>query len=596
MLPIVPKINNMKIRTKFIMAFLLVVFIPTILVGTLLTYRFQHAALNNALLETDNSVQRIKKLTADVLKVPGDISTALLFDIRLEEVVNKRYKTVLSTVQAYGDYMDINKYLATYSRQISNIKLYINNPTLIANWTYIQPQDHAVKTFWYNEAMKAKGSILWYYIEDETKSNQRFLSLIRRIKFTTYNTTGILVVSVDNGYLSSILEKEPFEAFIIDSENYIVATNKNDYMGKALKDTGFPAGLIEKGNGTFNQIIDGKLSKVVVEDLMPESSLNGLKIISIFSVDNIVRQSNGILIQGFVIVLISSLLAVVLIYVVAYLLSNRIMKLSKGIKKVAKGDLDTVFNISGNDEVGQLSNQFNLMLKSIKKLICEVNESNNQKNQLLLKQNELRLKMMASQINPHFLFNSLESIRLKSLINEERQTSKIISILGKLMRKKLEIYSRDVFLKNEIEMIQCYLEIEKYRYDERLTFELIITPESENVMIPALIIQPLVENAVHHGLASLDGKCHVRVLTQIFNDELHVQVIDNGEGMSEEKYEKIIRELNELDEQEGNGIGLHNVHMRLKLTYGEKYGLNIKSRLHYGTQVSFSLPVGGDNK
>jgi two-component system, sensor histidine kinase YesM len=194
------------------------------------------------------------------------------------------------------------------------------------------------------------------------------------------------------------------------------------------------------------------------------------------------------------------------------------------------------------------------------------------------------------------LFNSLESIRLKSLINEERQTSKIISILGKLMRKKLEIYSRDVFLKNEIEMIQCYLEIEKYRYDERLTFELIITPESENVMIPALIIQPLVENAVHHGLASLDGKCHVRVLTQIFNDELHVQVIDNGEGMSEEKYEKIIRELNELDEQEGNGIGLHNVHMRLKLTYGEKYGLNIKSRLHYGTQVSFSLPVGGDNK
>jgi two-component system, sensor histidine kinase YesM len=363
-------------------------------------------------------------------------------------------------------------------------------------------------------------------------------------------------------------------------------------MGKALKDTGFPAGLIEKGNGTFNQIIDGKLSKVVVEDLMPESSLNGLKIISIFSVDNIVRQSNEILIQGFVIVLISSLLAIVLIYVVAYLLSNRIMKLSKGIKKVAKGDLDTVFNISGNDEIGQLSNQFNLMLTSIKKLICEVNESNNQKNQLLLKQNELRLKMMASQINPHFLFNSLESIRLKSLINKEMQTSKIINILGKLMRKKLEIYSRDVFLKNEIEMIRCYLEIEKYRYNERLTFELIITPECENIMIPALIIQPLVENAVHHGLASVDGKCHVRVQTQIFNDELHVQVIDNGDGMSEEKFEKIIRELNELDEQEGSGIGLHNVHMRLKLTYGEKYGLNIKSRLHNGTHVSFSIPVG----
>lgn len=593
MLTLIQKLNDMKIRNKLILAFLLVVLVPVTFVGVLLTSEFKQAALNNAVRETDNSVERIKKLSTDILKIPTEISSSLLNDTRLIDLVNTRYETVYSVVKAYGEYQDIHKYLQSYSGLLSNIRLYVDNPTLVANWCYIQPDEKTVKSFWYTGAFKARDKIGWYYIEDETKSNEKFLSLVRRINFAQYHTSGVLVISINKNYLNSILSQEPFNTMIIDSDNNIVAANQSGYEGKTLKDVDFPANLINESGGTFDKIINGKRSKVFIENLRPDASLNGLKIVSIFSVESIVKESNRILMQGFLIILVSFLVALVLIYATSFLLTNRITKLSRRIKQVAGGDLETVFDIAGGDEIGQLSRQFNTMLASIKQLIYEVEESNRQKNQLQSKQNELRIKMMASQINPHFLFNALESIRINSLLRGEQEIARIIKVLGKLMRKKLEVYREDIPLRNEVEMVQCYLEIEKFRYEDKLTYELNIDPESENVRVPALIIQPLVENAVRHGLGSMDGRCSVYVQTWIADNELHVQVTDNGEGIDEEKMAKIYQLLNDMEDHEGDRIGLHNVHIRLKLTYGEKYGVNIKSKLHEGTQVSFSLPVGG---
>ncbi len=583
----------MKIMNKMTLAFLFVVLIPTAFVGVFLTFKFRQAALENATLEVNNSVNRISKLTSDILKVPDDISSYLLFDTRLEEVVNTRYDSVLKTVHAYNNYPDIKQYLQIYSTQIENIRLYIYNPTLLDNWCYIQPDENIKNSFWYKNAMDAVRFSLWYYFDDETKSNQKYLSLVRRIRFTSYNTNGVLVISLNRDYLSSMLSQEPFQVFIVDDNENIVATNQSGYLGKTLHDDSYTAVLSGKGAGTFEQEIEGKAYKIITEELKSPSSINGLKIISVFSIDNIVAQSNQILVQGLIITIISALASGVLIYIVSYLLSKRIMKLSRHIRQVTKGDLDTKFVISGNDEAGQLSAQFNSMVESIKLLISEVKESNMQKNQLQLKQNELRLKMMASQIDPHFLFNALESIRMKALINGESEVSHITKVLGKLMRKKLEIHSREIPLKNELDMVRCYLEIEKYRYDERLDYELDIGPESEEITVPALLIQPLVENAVHHGLANVNGKCLVSIKTEIRENELHVWVTDNGEGMSGEKLKTVVRQLDEADTQEDH-IGLNNVNMRIKLTYGEKYRLNIASRLHEGTQIHFSIPaVGG---
>lgn len=589
-----PKLNNISIRNKLILAFIIVVLIPTFFVGLLITFRFRQAAIDNAIVETDNSVKRVNKIAADMLRTPMEISGSLLFDTRLEKLLNTKYETVVDAVIAYREYERIREYMTAYNRQIVNIKIYINNPTLVNNWVYIVPDENIKSSFWYKNTLNAKGGLIgWYYIEDETKGNEKFLSLVRRIRFSQYNRYALMVIDINKAYLNSILSQEPFDTLIIDSANNVVATNRSRYMEKNLRDTDIPLDVTKVENGTFEKNISGKNSRIAVYGIKPEASLNGLRVISVFAVDNILKESDQILTQGFIIIFSSSVFAVILIFIASYLLSGRIMKLSKRIKQVAGGNLDTVFDIAGSDEIGQLSNQFAHMVSSVKQLINEVNTSNRQKSELLIKQNELRLKMMASQINPHFLFNALESIRLKLLVNGEKDTSKTVKTLGILMRKKLEIYTRNVLLKNELEMVGCYLDIEKFRYEDRLNYELKIEPESENIMIPAFIIQPLVENAVRHGMAEVDGNFVVCVQTRIINNDLFVEVVDNGEGINDEKMEKIRALLNDPDDHEGEGIGLHNVHMRLRLSYEENSGLIINSKLHEGARVSFSLPIGG---
>jgi two-component system sensor histidine kinase YesM len=249
--------------------------------------------------------------------------------------------------------------------------------------------------------------------------------------------------------------------------------------------------------------------------------------------------------------------------------------------------------IEGKDEIAQLSRQFNSMVGSIRALMSEIQESNQQKSLLQQKQTEIKLKMLASQINPHFLFNALESIRMRAHLKGEAEISNTVQMLGKMMRKNLEVGSRSIPLKSEIEMIHCYLEIQKFRFGERLTYKMDVEPAALNVPVPPLIIQPLVENAVIHGLENkMEVGCIFISVTRL-QDELQIEVVDNGIGIYQEKLEVLQSSLEDV-EDEKNRIGLRNVHQRLVLTYGNTYGLHIDSISNQETKVSFRIPLGGD--
>ena len=153
-----------------------------------------------------------------------------------------------------------------------------------------------------------------------------------------------------------------------------------------------------------------------------------------------------------------------------------------------------------------------------------------QKVELESKQNQIKFKMMASQINPHFLFNALESIRMKAHMKGQSEISNVVRLLGKTMRKNLEAGQRNVTLHNEMDMVRCYLDIQKFRHEDRLKYELLIDPSAEQMPILPLIIQPLVENAVIHGLENREEGGIVRIKAELLDDQVHVEVIDNGLG------------------------------------------------------------------
>lgn len=590
---IITLMNNLRLRTKLFLSFGSVVLIPVLIVGVFLTGELRNMAMDNALEQITANVDRVKKRTGELLNVPLDIAYRLSNDSRLEEAANHRYESVYDVVQAYWEYPDFREFVRLY-KEISSIRLYIDNPTILDNWEFMQADDKVIQEEWYRTAAAQKNLVLWNYIRDN-RNGRYYLSLIRKVDFLKQRTAGVLVVNVNTNQLNAILNQETFETLIVDENDNIVATNRADTLGKRLDDIRFKPVSAAAGQGPYDVTIDGKAFKMLIDDWHPGGSLNSLRIISLFSVESIVREPNRIITLASTVILSALFMAVLMIYFFSRLLTGRMLHLSKHITKVGSGNLGATLVIDGKDEIGQLARQFNHMVRNINSLMSEVQESNRQKNAIELKQNEIKFKMMASQINPHFLFNALESIRMKALVRGQNDISQVVRLLGKMMRKNLEVGNGMISLQSELETVNCYLVIQKFRYDDRLAYELQVVPKAGLIRIPPLIIQPLVENCVIHGLENVIDGGMVRVDIRIEDDYLKVEVSDNGGGISEERMHEILQMLETKDEYETHSIGMRNIHLRLQLTYGPECGLILASQPGFGTQISFAIPIRSDS-
>ncbi|OKP67910.1 two-component sensor histidine kinase [Paenibacillus sp. P3E] len=591
---LVRMINNLKLKYKLIFFYIIVVMIPVLIVGIILTSYFRSAALDRAIEQATNNVEKIKSQMVTKLRVPTDISNLLYFDSNLEKLVNTKYPGILELTKAYLNYTDFQDYILQY-REISNIRFFIDNPTLVDNMS-IAPLTPEIKSKnWYKSAMKGPG-LNWMYIPDKeayinsTKGTINKLSLVRQVFYPEYQKTGILMVQVVQDELNQMLYQEPFETIITDEQGYIVAAKNPHLVGSTLAAFDIGMDLQKTDKNVIRTTVKGKDSYVIVDEIRPQLSVSRLKVISVFETKSILSSANKVSLLGLLIIGGVLLIALVLVYVISFLMTNRLLRLSRQLNQVALGNLNVVSQMDGTDEIGQLSRQFNYMVASINRLLSQVVESNEKNNKLEIAQREIKLKMMASQIHPHFLFNALESIRMNAHLKGEKEIANIVRLLGKLMRKNLEVGRDRAPIKEEVEMMRSYLEIQKFRYEERLEYEIEFDTKAADILIPPLIIQPMVENSVVHGLENKAGTVHVHVSITLHEDEVKVCVTDDGIGMSEERLIEIISVISQAEEEPQSRIGLRNVHQRLVMYYGESHGLNISSKKGIGTEISFSIP------
>lgn len=257
-------------------------------------------------------------------------------------------------------------------------------------------------------------------------------------------------------------------------------------------------------------------------------------------------------------------------------------------EKVKEGDLDTSLDISAGDELKVIGDSYNRMLESLKEQI----ERNNQ---VVRETVYSEIRQLESQFNPHFLFNTLETIKFTVSLEPDIASRMIVS-LAAILRYSINSQITDVTLGEDLSYIENYLTIQKYRFQDSLFTEIHVDQEALDCKVPKLILQPVIENAIKYGFGETE-RLTIRISASV-NDCLLISVQDNGDGMSEEK----LKELNLLM-KEGNRtgkphFGLYNIERRLKLMYGEAYGLEIKSRPGEGTRVSMRLPIQckGDTK
>ncbi|WP_302434457.1 sensor histidine kinase [Roseburia inulinivorans] len=280
------------------------------------------------------------------------------------------------------------------------------------------------------------------------------------------------------------------------------------------------------------------------------------------------------------------LLAFFINRIVQHLL-KQFYEILKSIRKVQKGDLDVVIENCGKDEMGELGTQINKMLERIKELM-----EDNLNREMLAKNSEIRA--LQNQINAHFIYNVLESIKMMAEIDEEYAISDAVTALGKLLRYSMKWVSGNVLVEQELEYIKNYMALINLRFDYEIYLSLNLPELVLKQEIPKMSLQPIVENAIYHGIEQMAEDTNIYIKGILDGDDCVIEITDAGKGMSEEEVEKLrLKIAGKIDSNggSGNGIGLKNVQDRIHIAFGDQYGIEIASKLGCYTKIMVRIPI-----
>jgi len=322
-----------------------------------------------------------------------------------------------------------------------------------------------------------------------------------------------------------------------------------------------------------------------------ESPRTGWNIVGYVPLQEIVKEANAIRQM----IIVSVILCIVFTITLHFFISSRLIKpvqLLKNKMQLAASDyLEAKVVVTGKDEIANLSSNFNIMLEKIKGLLDQSIKEHEE-----MKKAELRT--LQAQINPHFLYNTLDSIVWMAEAGRNRQVILLVESLSKLFRISLSKGRDWISVEKELEHVHSYLVIQQMRYRDILDYEIDVDPALRRFDILKMTLQPIVENAIYHGIKNKRGKGLVRIVGSRTPDhELLLTVEDNGAGMSTEMLETLRRNLERQQppEQTGKevsgGFGLHNVERRIRLYYGERCGVTVESTAGIGTKVIIRIPM-----
>ncbi|TWH81796.1 sensor histidine kinase [Sedimentibacter saalensis] len=275
------------------------------------------------------------------------------------------------------------------------------------------------------------------------------------------------------------------------------------------------------------------------------------------------------------------LVAISVSYFVSNAATKRIAVLSSAMENVRKGNLETKITLPGNDELSNLADDFNAMVVDIKELMNQSYEHQKEKRQR-------ELQVLQSQINLHFLYNTLDTLQWKALEYGAHEMADLIMSLSSFFRISLSKGREFITLEKELEHVKSYLSIQQHRYGDILNYEISCDKGLYKLCLPKILIQPLVENAIYHGIKPSLKRGNISINIFEEHDNLNIVVEDDGVGIPEEKLTNIRDNLHR--HLTSSNYGLYNVSQRIYLHYGDKYGLNIESRESAGTKITVSLP------
>lgn len=584
-------IKYKNVKNQLYLIYISALLIPILFIGFFLLYNTRKLLLDhyNNMVEADNI--RVKSIMFDVTTTVYNISDEIFTDKNLQTLLATRYTSKQEAAKSCSNYTKLVKYIEK-NALISNIELYTTNPTIYEYGTFKPVTKEIKEAHWYKVAMN-QADIHWMSLEyiDIWKNQNQELCLVRRIPIIATKEYAVLIIKISNVYLKNRINiNDLFNTVTVNNDPIFYSTERT-LSGKQLE---LPIDFTSTQLPYSGELLYNERQGVAyISNLLPFTSKDKIYITTIDM--NALRDSTNIIIICSIIILIASILPLIMIILFTNQFSSRIVTLRHEMHKASKGDYHIIDTFKGEDELSEVFSDLKVMIQSIVQMDKQMYEASLQEQVLKNQQQKMEFKMLASQINPHFLYNTLETIRMKAFTEGNKDVANAIKLLGKSMHYVLEnTGTSSTTLQKELDYIETYLSIQKLRFNERVNYTLNIPADMDlnEYQILPLLLQPVVENAILHGLegAEENGQIYIDVKTE--DDEyLLINIFDNGLGMTKEELDELTDNVQIKKKSKTSSIGLYNINQRIKLFYGDSYGMQIKSRPNEGTLVSLTLPL-----
>ena len=584
------KWKNLKIRNQMYMVYICALIIPLVVIGAILVQNAHRMLIeyNMEMLKTENT--RVKNILSQVTVQAYNISDEICLNREQKEILSTYYETGVEFVQKVNSNSDIDDIAYSYS-QISEIAIYTDNPTINNYKQYKKVTKDIANTEWYKRAM-SETSAFWTDVGGDSdfafKNNS--VALVRRILLPDSEYRAVVVIKLGDSYIRTHIDSSHTDAMALD-DGPILYSSSVDWYGKPM-----PVQIDYEDNFySYNGIVsvDGTMYFATLSTTNLHMSDSRLYICTM-------NDSSYYDIRDIITVVIAILCLAVFIPGVVLILftqrfTGRVYLLREEMHKASMKDYDMASKFPGKDELTDAFNDLKKMVDDIKETQAKIYEAELNEKELRNNQQIMEYKMLASQINPHYLYNTLETIRMKSLTMGNKEVADCIKILGKTLQYVLKnTGTTSTTLSKEIEHVMNYLTIQKMRFGNRINYNITVNGDVDvdGYYVLPLMIQPIVENAVVHGLENIDinGQIDIQICLND-KEQLQITVADNGQGMLPEEYEEIRKKLSTPGLKLESSIGVYNICERIRLHYGEEYGLDIESEYGKGTKVVVRVPV-----
>lgn len=583
----------MKLTNKIFLMCLLACSIPLILFSLYLIRDTHEYAIDTAQKNDISQLDSFDRQTTDLLYKLNDISKNFALDEDLEQIALKNYDKYIDQARDFLAYDNDKRIRVLNSKYVSSIEFYLENQSLVSNSLFNVINEEIKKQQWYDEIYQSEYPINLSIIPKDNYAKTS-LSLTRRINFSGKS---MLVVSMEivEDRLDEIFRSTNSNVYLFRDGKFLLYTNNNDLKLKQKNELISVLNDIDNNSQKFSDTININEEKFLLSKsrLNLPRNMSPIDIVIVSPYNHILRDVNSQTYNFYKMLFFIVVFSLAIISYLTIQIDRQFKDFKNRVEKIAIGKTlepsTSMVDLNTKNEWGKLYYYLEGIILRMQNMNYDIQNSMVKAEKFQTQKIEAEAKMLRMQINPHFLYNTLESIRMLALKNEQKEIEEIVKNLSKLMHYALASGRTDVTLQEALNANDYYLSIQKIRYQDRFTFNVEINSGLENCLLDPFILQPIIENAMTYAIEELEENGHISVNAYELNDDLVIRIKDNGPGIKQEILYKLNEDLDKSTE-DGRHIGLKNVHQRIKYRYGEKYGLKILSEVGVGTEVYILIP------